>query len=102
MRCLFGSRVSLDTTLTPIGHYRDNAGSHSIKPVYRFPSISTVTRYSCGCSCGMAGRCGPSLVELPNLRRDSKNLLLGFICRLLPFAKDAALLCLQLFLCKQQ
>jgi hypothetical protein len=32
----------------------------------------------------MAGRCGPSVVELPNLRRESKNLLLGFIGRVPP------------------
>src|SRR5262245_43888805 len=32
MRCLFGSRTSLDTTLAPIGFYCDNAGTHGIKP----------------------------------------------------------------------
>src|SRR5262249_10842798 len=52
-------------------------------PVYLFPSISTVTGYSCGCFSGMAVRCAP-VVELPNLCRQSKNLLLGFICRLPP------------------
>src|SRR5262249_61821056 len=32
MRCLFGSRTSLDTTLAPIGFYCNNAGTHGIKP----------------------------------------------------------------------
>lgn len=38
----------------------------------------------------MAERCGPSVIPLPNLSRQFKNLLLGFIGRLLPFTKDAA------------
>src|SRR5262245_6192279 len=51
-------------------------------PVYLFPSLDTVTGYSFRFSLGLPGRCVPSVALLPNLSRQFKNLLEGFIGRL--------------------
>src|SRR5262245_55312870 len=47
---------------------------------------------SCGCSFGIADRYELSVVELPNLSHQFRNLLGGFIGRLPSFTKDAATL----------